>query len=285
MICRRSRGEPVTYRGVEFEEMDLAAVLARQPKLALVDELAHTNVPGSGGNEKRWQDVLVMLDAGIDVLSTVNVQHLASLNDVVETITGVPQQETVPDSVVRGAEQVQLVDMTPEALRRRMAHGNIYPPEKIDAALGNYFRPGNLTALRELALLWLADRVEEGMQQYREQHGITGVWETRERIVVALTGGPEGEALIRRASRIAARSTGGDLMAVHVSRSDGLVGPGPGPTQLESQRLLVESLGGTYHSLVGEDVARALLEFAKGVDATQIVLGASRRPRLGGGAG
>ena len=181
------------------------------------------------------------------MLSTVNVQHLESLNDVVETITGVPQRETVPDSVVRAADQVQLVDMTPEALRRRMAHGNIYPPEKIDAALGNYFRPGNLTALRELALLWLADRVEEGMQRYREQHGITGTWETRERVVVALTGGPEGDALIRRAARIAARSAGGDLLAVHVSRSDGVAGVGP--AGLESQRLLVESLGGTYHSL------------------------------------
>ena len=265
----------VSHRGMAFSEMDLQALLTRRPQLAVVDELAHTNVPGSGEHEKRWQDVEALLDAGIDVLSAVNVQHLASLNDVVEKITGVPQHETVPDSVVRAAEQVQLVDMTPEALRRRMAHGNIYPPEKIDAALGNYFRPGNLTALRELALLWLADQVEEGMQRYREQHGITGIWETRERVVVALTGGPEGEALIRRASRIAARSTGGDLMAVHVSRSDGLLSSGP--TQLESQRLLVESLGGSYHSLVGDDVPRALLDFAKGVDATQIVLGASRR--------
>jgi len=244
--------------------LTLDAVLARRPELVLVDEL-----------EKHCGDVETLLDAGLDVLSTVNVQHLASLSDVVETITGVPQRETVPDAVVRGAEQVQLVDMTPEALRRRMAHGNIYPPEKIDAALGNYFRPGNLTALRELALLWLADRVEEGMQRYREQHGITGVWETRERVVVALTGGPEGEALIRRASRIAARSAGGDLIAVHEARSDGLIGAGP--ARLESQRLLVESLGGSYHYLVGDDVPRALLEFARGADATQIVLGASRR--------
>ena len=152
----------VTYRGAKFEEMDLDAVLTRHPEQVLVDELAHTNVPGSGRNKKRWQDVEDLLAAGIDVISTVNIQHLESLNDVVEEITGVPQHETVPDSVVRAAEQVELVDMTPEALRRRMAHGNIYPPEKVDAALGNYFRPGNLTALRELALLWLADQVEEG---------------------------------------------------------------------------------------------------------------------------
>ncbi|HEV2933339.1 MAG TPA: histidine kinase, partial [Streptosporangiaceae bacterium] len=148
-ITPRARLE---YRGATFEEMDLDAVLARHPQIALVDELAHTNVPGSR-NEKRWQDVEELLDAGIDVISTVNVQHLESLNDVVEKITGVPQRETVPDAIVRAADQVEMVDMTPEALRRRMAHGNIYPPEKIDAALTNYFRSGNLAALRELALL------------------------------------------------------------------------------------------------------------------------------------
>src|SRR5690349_11570856 len=213
----------LTYRGATFSEMDLDAVLARRPQVALVDELAHTNVPGCR-NDKRWQDVEELLAAGIDVISTVNVQHLESLGDAVEGITGVRQRETVPDEVVRRADQIELVDMSPQALRRRLAHGNVYAPEKIDAALGNYFRPGNLTALRELALLWLADRVEEGLQRYREQHGITGTWETRERVVVALTGGPEGDALIRRAARIAARSTGGDLVAVHVSRSDGIVG-------------------------------------------------------------
>jgi two-component system sensor histidine kinase KdpD len=156
----------IAYRGTSFEEMDLDAVLARKPKVALVDELAHTNVPGSR-NIKRWQDVEELLDAGIDVISTVNIQHLESLNDVVEKITGVPQRERLPDAIVRGAGQVELVDMTPEALRRRMAHGNVYPPEKIDAALTNYFRTGNLAALRELALLWLADRVDEGLQRYR----------------------------------------------------------------------------------------------------------------------
>jgi two-component system, OmpR family, sensor histidine kinase KdpD len=264
----------VAYRGSEFEEMDLAAVLARKPKLALVDELAHTNIPGSGSHEKRWQDVETLLDAGIDVLSTVNIQHLESLNDVVEQITGIQQRETVPDAVVRAAEQIQLVDSTPEALRRRMTHGNIYPPHKIDAALANYFRPGNLTALRELALLWLADRVEEGLQRYRDQHGITTTWETRERVVVGLTGGPESETLIRRAARIAAR-TGGDLMAVHVTRSDGLAGSSI--AALASQRLLVESLGGSYHSVIGDNLPRALLDFARSVDATQLVLGASRR--------
>ena len=268
----------VTYRGGEFEELDLDAVLARHPEVALVDELAHTNVPGAGLHEKRWEDVEDLLSAGIDVITTVNVQHLESLNDVVQQITGVPQRETVPDAVVRAAEQVELVDMTAEALRRRMAHGNIYAADKVDAALGNYFRPGNLTALRELALLWLADKVDDGLINYRQQHGIAATWETRERVVVALTGGPEGETLIRRGARIAARATGGELLAVHVARSDGLVGGGI--ADLAGQRLLVESLGGSYHSVLGDNVPAALLDFARGVNATQVVLGVSRRRPL-----
>ncbi|MEO3819959.1 DUF4118 domain-containing protein [Plantactinospora sp. B24E8] len=267
----------VRYRDVDLTELDLDALLARRPEVAVVDELAHTNVPGSR-NAKRWQDVQELLDAGIDVLSTVNVQHLESLNDVVEQITGVVQRETVPDGVVRAAEQVELVDMTPEALRRRMAHGNIYAPDKIDAALANYFRIGNLTALRELALLWLADQVEDQLDRYRADQGIAATWETRERVVVGLTGGAEGETLIRRAARIAARSKGAELLAIHVSRSDGL--RGADPAMLSRQRLLVERLGGTYHQAVGSDIPAALLDFAQGVNATQIVLGASRRGRL-----
>ncbi|WP_406038394.1 DUF4118 domain-containing protein [Micromonospora sp. NBC_00898] len=267
----------ITYRGTGFTEMDLDALLARRPEVAVVDELAHTNVPGSR-HEKRWQDIQELLDAGISVLSTVNVQHLESVNDVVAQITGTTQRETVPDEIVRAAEQVELVDMTPEALRRRMAHGNIYRPDKIDAALGNYFRVGNLTALRELALLWLADKVDDQLDRYRAQQGISATWEARERVVVALTGGPEGETLIRRAARIAARSKGANLLAVHVARSDGLADADP--AQLARQRVLVESLGGTYHQVLGTDVPAALLDFARGVNATQLVLGASRRGRF-----
>ncbi|MCK9929771.1 sensor histidine kinase KdpD [Frankia sp. Mgl5] len=265
------------YRGGSFTEMDLDAVLARRPEVAFVDELAHTNVPGSR-HAKRWHDVQDLLAAGIDVISTVNVQHLESLNDVVETITGVPQRETVPDDVVRRADQVELVDMAPEALRRRMAHGNVYGPEKVDAALANYFRVGNLTALRELALLWLAGKVDDQLDRYRADHGIGGTWETRERVVVALTGGPEGDTLIRRASRIAARSKGADLLAVHVARSDGLTGADP--AALTRQRALVESLGGSYHQVIGDNVPTALLDFARAENTTQLVLGASRRGRL-----
>jgi two-component system sensor histidine kinase KdpD len=267
----------LAYRGRAFTEMDVDAVLRRRPEQVLVDEIAHTNVPGSR-NEKRWQDIEELLDAGLDVVTTVNIQHLESLNDVVESITGIRQRETVPDEVVRRADQIELVDMSPEALRRRLAHGNVYPPEKIDAALGNYFRTGNLTALRELALLWLADRVDEGLATYRAEHHIERPWPARERVVVALTGGPEGETMIRRAARIAARGAGGELLAVHVARSDGLAGAPP--RTLERLRALTESLGGSYHQVVGDDVASALLDFATGVNATQLVLGSSRRNRF-----
>ncbi|MFD9970248.1 ATP-binding protein [Streptomyces sp. NPDC059011] len=264
----------IDYRDAVFTEMDVDAVLARRPAVALVDELAHTNVPGSR-NAKRWQDVEELLAAGIDVISTVNIQHLESLGDVVGSITGVRQRETVPDEIVRRADQIELVDMSPQALRRRMAHGNVYKPDKVDAALSNYFRPGNLTALRELALLWVADRVDEYLQQYRGEHDIRSTWQARERIVVGLTGGPEGRTLIRRAARLAEKGAGGVVLAVYIARSDGLTSASP--KELAVQRTLVEDLGGTFHHVVGDDVPSALLEFARGVNATQIVLGSSRR--------
>ncbi|MFE4609408.1 ATP-binding protein [Streptomyces niveus] len=264
----------IPYRGTVFTEMDVDAVLARRPAVALVDELAHTNVPGSR-NSKRWRDVEELLQAGIDVISTVNIQHLESLGDVVESITGVRQRETVPDEVVRRADQIELVDMDPQALRRRMAHGNIYQPDKLDAALSNYFRPGNLTALRELALLWTADRVDEYLQQYRGEHNIRSTWQARERIVVGLTGGPEGRTLVRRAVRLAEKGAGGEVLAVYIARSDGLTSASP--KELTAQRILVEDLGGTFHHVIGDDVPSALLEFARGVNATQVVLGSSRR--------
>ena len=267
----------IEYRGTSFRELDIDAVLARAPQVALIDELAHTNVPGSR-NTKRWADIHELLDAGIDVISTVNIQHLESLNDVVESITGVKQRETVPDDVVRAADQIELVDMAPEALRRRMAHGNIYAADKVDAALSNYFRPGNLSALRELALLWLADRVDEALERYREDQGILEPWPTRERVVVALNGRPEGETLLRRGAQIASRGAGGELLATYVAESDGLVGADP--STIADQRKLTAELGGTFHSVSGDDVAHAILDFAKGVNATQIVLGVSRQGRL-----
>ncbi|MEV6020232.1 ATP-binding protein [Streptomyces sp. NPDC051997] len=262
------------YRGGVFTEMDVDAVLRRAPAVALVDELAHTNVPGSR-NDKRWQDVEELLAAGIDVVSTVNIQHLESLGDVVESITGVRQRETLPDEVVRRADQIELVDMSPPALRRRMAHGNIYKPDKVDAALSNYFRPGNLTALRELALLWVADRADEYLTEYRSEHQVSRIWGSRERIVVGLTGGPEGRTLIRRAARLAEKGAGSEVLAVYIARSDGLTSASP--KELAVQRTLVEDLGGTFHHVIGDDIPASLLDFARGVNATQIVLGSSRR--------
>jgi two-component system sensor histidine kinase KdpD len=275
----------VDHHGIRVEELDLDAVLARRPAVALVDELAHTNVidvgadaGGRSPHTKRWQDVETMLAAGIDVITTVNIQHLESLNDVVVSITGIRQQETVPDRVVRAADAIELVDMSPQALQRRMAHGNIYPAYKIDAALSNYFREGNLTALRELALLWLADRVDAGLEAYRDQHRIAGTWPTRERVVVGVSGGPESLALMRRAARIAGRTAGGEWLAVYVTRQDGLAGISP--DALDRLRVTAGELGGQFQAVVAHDAADGLLDVARGVNATQVLIGASRRSRL-----
>ncbi|MFZ1062706.1 MAG: DUF4118 domain-containing protein [Acidimicrobiales bacterium] len=262
------------YRGTIIEEMDVDAVLARRPQWALVDELAHTNAPGAP-HEKRWQDVETLLEAGIDVITTVNIQHLESVNDVVEKITGIVQRETVPDAIVRRAEQIELVDITPEALRRRMAHGNIYPAEKIDASLSNFFRSGNLTALRELSLLWLADRVEDSLKKYLDDHDIKESWETRERLIVAVTGSETDEALLRRAARIASR-TGAELLAVHVIDSGALQERNADTTL--ARELTVE-FEGTFQEIMDEDIATALVSFARSERGTQIVMGSSRNRR------
>ena len=268
--------QELTYRGQAFTELDTQAVLRRAPRVALVDELAHTNVPGAA-HARRWQDVEELLDAGIDVVTTVNVQHLESLNDDVEAVTGVRQRETVPDHVVRQAYQIQLIDLAPEALRRRLAHGNIYRADQIDASLSSYFRLGNLTALRELALLWLADRVDDALIRYRREHAISRTWPTRERVVVAVTGGPESQTLVRRGARIAQRAAGSELLAVHVQSGDGL--PVADPARLEALRRLVEELDGSFHTVVGEDTATAVVDFAGAVNATMVVVGVSRRSR------
>lgn len=261
--------------GVLVQELDVDAVLVRRPEVAVVDEYAHKNAPGSR-NEHRWQDIELLLAAGIDVLSTVSIQHLASLEDVVSAITGQLPGETVPDDIVRRADQIELVDVAPELLLQRLSAGNVYPAEVVDAALANEFRLGNLFALREISLIWLADRVDEGLAKYRANEGITATWPARERVVVGLTGGPEGEALLRRASRILSRVNGGDLLAVHVRRPEGQGQPEEVSQALASQRRLSTDLGGSYHTVVGEDAAKSLLEFARSVNATQIVVGVSR---------
>lgn len=262
--------------GTTVEEMDLDAIVDRKPDVVLIDELSHSNAAGSR-NAKRWQDIESLLDDGVDVISTLNVHHLESLNDVIEQITGQTQPETVPDAVVRAADQIELVDMSPEALRRRLAHGNIYPADAIDANLANYFRPGNLGALRELALLWVADRVEERLKTYLADQGITEPWETRERVVVALTGVTGGDHLIRRAARLAGRLQA-DLIGVHVGSANSSVDHGG--TALGAQRALLGQLGGRYREIVGDDVAEALASFAKAEMATQLVIGASVQSRV-----
>jgi two-component system sensor histidine kinase KdpD len=264
----------VASRGMVAEEMDVAAVLARRPQVALVDELAHRNAPGPG-HATRWRDAMELLAAGIDVVSTVSIGHLDSLTDVVEKITGVRPQETVPDPVVRAADEIELVDLAPEALRDRIARGRVHPPEQAEAALDGGFRIGPLSALRELALLWLAATVARNARRYRPGSPVHDSKQARERIVVALAGGPEGQTLIRRAARIATRS-GGDLLAVHIIRPGGPAGA----AALAAQRQLTESIGGTYHQLTDRDIPAALLTFAHAENATQLVLGARHRSWL-----
>jgi two-component system sensor histidine kinase KdpD len=261
--------------GRPSREVDVDAVIARRPQVALIDDLAEENLPG-GRHARRWEDIEEVLAAGIDVVTTMNIEHLESLSDVVRSITGAEQRRSVPDEVVRRADQIELVDMTPEALRRRMAHGNVYAAEEVDAALSRYFRVGNLAALRELALLWLADRVDEGLERYRSEHDIRTTWAARERVVVALTGGPESETLLRRGARIASRGAGGELHAVYVA-TRGTVPPGPDDVARLS--VLAEELGGKLHTVVSDDPGEAVLQLARSLNASQIIVGASRRRR------
>jgi two-component system, OmpR family, sensor histidine kinase KdpD len=275
----------VEYRGTTFPEMDLDAVLRRHPKVALVDELAHTNVPGSWRHEKRWEDVLELLDAGIDVITTVNIQHLESLADAVEQMTGAHVRERVPDWVVRKANQIELIDSSPEQLRRRMLHGNVYPAAKVPQALTHFFRTDNLIALRELALRFLADETEEDLLDHLRRHQAQGLWETTERIMVAVTAAPGTDMLLRRAARITARVKG-ELDVVHVSGDES--GGSGDRKALEALQELAASLGARWHELHGDDPAPAITGFAREHQITQIVIGSSQRSRwqemMGGGS-
>jgi two-component system, OmpR family, sensor histidine kinase KdpD len=278
-LCQGFEAVPrqvIDYRGSTFEEMDLDAVLARKPTVALVDELAHTNVPGSGRNEKRWQDVLELLEAGISVITTVNIQHLESLADPVERITGIAVRERVPDWVVRSADQIELVDSSPEQLRRRMLHGNIYPADKVPQALTHFFRTENLAALRELALRFLADETDEAILDYLRRHDITEIWETTERILVCVTGAPGTDALLRRAARLAARLKT-ELHVVHVT-GDAAVSAS-NRDAVDKLRSLASDLGAQWDELTADDPAEAIVDYARKHQITQIVLGSSRRSR------
>jgi two-component system, OmpR family, sensor histidine kinase KdpD len=259
------------YRGTSFDEMDTQALIDRRPEVALVDELAHTNIPGSA-RAKRWEDVLEVLAEGIQVITTLNVQHLASVNDVVAKITGIKQQETVPDWLLNLADQVELVDMSPHALQRRMMHGNIYPdPRKSELALRRFFTMENLTALRELALMRVADQVDEQLlaKWFKDEPP-----ETRERILVCVSQPEVSEMLIRRGARIAGR-THGDLLIIHVTEEGD-----SGGEWLDQTKALVDELGGTMEVLQGENAVEAVLAYAYRQQVTQILVGESLRSRL-----
>jgi two-component system, OmpR family, sensor histidine kinase KdpD len=264
----------VDYRGDRLEEMDLDAVLRRRPGVALIDELAHTNVPGSGRNGKRWQDIRDVLGAGIDVVTTVNVQHLESIADEVEQVTGKPVRERVPDSFVRKASQIELIDSSPEQLRRRMLHGNIYPQEKVHQALTHFFRTDNLIALRELALRFVADESDEELLEHLQRRQPQVLWETTERIMAAVSGVPGTDVLLRRAARIALRVKG-ELDVVHVITDDtGL----PGDRQsTDGLRQLAADLGARWHEVQADDPARVIVDFARQHQVTQIVIGSMQR--------
>ena len=282
----------ITYRGVTLEEMDTEAILARHPNVALVDELAHTNVPGSK-HVKRYQDVEELLDAGINVVTTLNIQHLESLNDLVASITGVRVRETLPDRILDQADEVELVDISPAALRQRMRHGNIYPLERIEAALGNFFREGNLTALRELALRRTAEKTETQLQQYMTRHGISQLWPASERVLVGFDHRPHTRQVLRDAWRLA-HGLHADLFAISIepegylkfmSRLIGLFRYGQdAPRQreiaqhrLEEHIVLAEDLGAEVIRVRSSDIARTLVEVARERQITQIVLGQPAR--------
>lgn len=284
----------ISYRGVVLEEMDTEAILARHPQVVLVDELAHSNVPGSP-NAKRYQDVQEILDAGIHVVTTLNIQHLESLNDLVASITGVRVRETLPDGILDQADEAELIDISPAALRQRMRHGNIYPAERIEAALNNFFREGNLTALRELALRRTADKTEEQLQQYMTGHHIEQLWPAGERVMVGFDHRPHTRQVIRAAWRLA-HGLHADLIAVSVEPAGyhalsmhviGLFKYGGLARQqreearrhLEENATLAEDLGAEVIRASSRDVARTLVEIARERQVTQLVLGQPARSR------
>ena len=284
----------VTYRGVTLEEMDTEAIIARHPKVALIDELAHTNVPGSK-HVKRYQDVEEILDAGINVITTLNIQHLESLNDLVASITGVRVRETLPDWILDQADEVELIDISPYALRQRMRHGNIYPPDRVEPALNNFFREGNLTALRELALRRTAEKTEEQLQQYMTEHGITEMRPATERVLVGFDARPHTREVIRDAWRLA-HGLRADLLAIsiqpegYLAFTSKLIGwlkyrgdvkryREAALRHLEEHALLAEDLGAEVIRMKSRDIAKTLVEVAKERQVTQLVLGQPARSR------
>ncbi len=272
ILPRRS----IPYRGIELQEFDLDGALARKPALIVVDELAHTNVPGSR-HAKRWQDIDELLHAGIDVLTAMNVQHLESLNDVVGKITGIRVWETVPDHVFDEAHEIELVDLPPDELIERLNEGKVYMPEAAAGAVRNFFRKGNLIALRELALRRTAERVDRQMREYRAEHAIEIPWPVTERIVVGVGPGPNAERLVRAAARMAARMHA-ELTAVYVETPRLQRLSEPERDRILRNLRLAEELGATSITLGGSDPAAELVAYARASNATRLVIGREKRP-------
>ena len=264
----------IEYKGATFAEMDTEAVIARRPKWVVVDELAHTNILGSP-HAKRYEDVMDILAAGINVLSAMNVQHLESLNDTILQITGVKVRETIPDWVLGQADEIVTIDITPRALIHRLERGDVYPQEKVSQALANFFSPGNLSALREIALREVAGEVDRSVQVYREEHDVTKPWQTQERVMVCISPDKPSDRLLRRGWRIARRLRA-DIVAVYVPL---------GKPTLEQQKVLeadfslAQRLEVRVERAAGQDIAKALADYAAAHQVSQIVIGHSARSR------
>jgi len=259
----------IDYKGTMFEEMDVEAVLGRRPHVVLVDELAHTNIPGSR-HRKRYEDVQELLGAGIDVVSTLNIQHIESIAPTVRAITGITVRETVPDWVPLSASETVMVDLTPEALVNRMRRGDVYGIEKVEQSLKNFFRRGNLIALRELALRQVAEQVDRSLESYMDAKQIRENWGVRERIAVCVSANPSGQYLIARAARMA-RRLDAELYVVHVLRE--LATREENPKVLEANLRFAENLGALVVRLKGRSVADAIAEFVQTKHITQVIFG------------
>lgn len=270
----------VEYNSTVMEEMDTDAIIARKPETVLVDELAHTNVPGSK-YKKRYEDVEEILSHGINVITTLNIQHLESLNDVIKRITGIAVRETIPDKIVEHADEVVVVDITPDALQNRLRRGNVYKPEKVEQALKNFFRKGNLNALREIALRQTAEEVDEELAEYMKEHGIKENWHTVERVMVCISPSQTAKKLIRRGARIAKRYKC-EWMVVSVNSTHTFA---PKMTPKDSESLashskLAKQLGAEVVTLTGKSVSGELAKFAAERHITQIIIGHATRTKL-----
>ncbi len=268
--------QTISYRGIDFQEMDIDAILRRKPRLVLVDELAHSNITGAR-HPKRYQDVMELLDAGIDVYSTLNVQHIESLNDIVARITGVTVRETIPDNIVQTADSIELIDLTPEELLQRLKEGKVYIPEQARLAMNRFFTPGNLTALRELALRQAAERVDEQMASYMRSHAITGPWPTSDRVMVCIAGDGQASALVRTAKRSAERRQQSSWLTLYIETHHHAALPEAVRRDIAQALHLSESLGGETITVASEDIPGEILRIARERNVSVIIIGKSQR--------